>query len=122
MLAAGPFLGKNHKHISGDLRYTFALITAFFICGQGPYERVLQMRNFHKTATDAGWLHKSHLIERFNIGYRTLENWVTEGYVRSVKIDQSKQGRRIYSVSDITNTLEALACGQEPKRRAGRVG
>lgn len=67
-----------------------------------------------------GWLHKHHLLSKFNLGFRTLDKWVTEGFVRSAKLDSSQQGRRLYSVADVNATLAALAAGRPPKRHAGR--
>ena len=73
-------------------------------------------------AISCGWLHKFHLLQTHNIGHRNLELWVSQGLVRSVKLDPSKQGRRLYNVGDVVAVLNALSSGKEPKRVAGRGG
>lgn len=67
-----------------------------------------------------GWLHKSHLLDNYNVGHRHLERWVTEGYIRTVKLDPRQQGRRLYNVPDLEHLLLSLSTGKEPKRFAGR--
>ena len=68
------------------------------------------------------WLHKSHILSQFDVGHRHLDRWVEAGYVRTVKLDPRKQGRRLYSADDIASVLVALSAGREPKRVAGRGG
>ena len=70
----------------------------------------------------AAWLHKSNLLNNFNIGHRHLERWVTEGYIRTAKLDPSQQGRRLYNVPDLEHLLLSLSEGKEPRRIAGRAG
>ena len=73
-----------------------------------------------KTELPNQWLMKSNILAAYNIGWRRLEQWVVEGYVRSVKLDEGQHGRRLYSTLDMEKTLCALAEGKEPKRNGGR--
>lgn len=69
-----------------------------------------------------GWLQKSTILTINETGHRHLEAWVTQGFVRTVKLDPRKQGRRLYSAADVSNVLAALAVGKEPKRVLGKGG
>jgi hypothetical protein len=69
-----------------------------------------------------GWLTKSALLKIHQIGARHLQNLVTDGYVRSVKVDPSQQGRRVYSLDDLDSYLTAMAEGRSPAIRSGRRG
>ena len=69
----------------------------------------------------AAWLHKSNLLNSFNIGHRHLERWVAEGYIRTVKLDLRQQGRRLYNVPDLEHLLLSMSEGKEPRRFAGRA-
>ena len=71
-------------------------------------------------AIEHGWRHKSHVLDQFNIGHTRLSGWVDEGYVRSVKLDERQQGRRLYATVDVEATITALCAGKEPRRNAGR--
>ena len=68
----------------------------------------------------SSWLHKKHVLINFNLGYRRLDNWVSEGIVRSVKLGQGKQCRRLFNVCDLEHALQALSEGKEPARVCGR--
>ena len=66
------------------------------------------------------WVIKSTLLSTYNIGWRRLSQWETEGFVRSVKFGEDKSSRRVYSTEDMEKTMSALAAGREPIRNAGR--
>ncbi len=74
-----------------------------------------------KSAT-SGWFHKPLILNNFRIGHRHLQEMVSKGYIRTVKLDSRQQGRRLYCSADIESTLIALSEGREPKRVAGRGG
>lgn len=69
-----------------------------------------------------GWRHKSNILNTFNAGHRHLEDWVTKGFVRTAKLDERKQGRRLYNAEDVNATIIAISEGREPRRVAGRRG
>ena len=73
-----------------------------------------------ETRAPSCWLTKRETLTNYQIGSRRLDQWVSNGYVRSVKIDEKQQGRRVFSAADIDATLAALAVGKEPKIHAGR--
>jgi hypothetical protein len=69
-----------------------------------------------------GWLQKSTILNVNETGHRHLEAWVTQGFVRTVKLDPRKQGRRLYNAADVSAVLAALSAGKEPKRVLGKGG
>ena len=73
---------------------------------------------FSPSAT--GWQHKKSALARYQIGWRRLKKWTEQGIVRSVKLDENKQGRRLYCLTDIDHALNDLASGREPRMAAIR--
>ncbi len=74
------------------------------------------------TGTIGAWFHKSRTLNNFNIGFRHLDAWVVNGWVRTAKLDERQQGRRVYSATDVESVLTAISEGREPRRVAGRGG
>ncbi len=68
-----------------------------------------------------GWQKKDDVLNAFQIGWRKLEEWTSQGFIRSVKVDPSKQGRRLYFTQDIEDLLLCLASGKSPKSKLGRA-
>lgn len=69
-----------------------------------------------------GWLKKEHVLNAYQMGWRKLEEWTSQGFIRSVKVDPAKQGRRLYFTADIESLLMDLAAGKTPKSKLGRAG
>ncbi len=67
------------------------------------------------TTPTAGWLQQDSILERYQVGWRRLEAWRAQGLVRSVKLHESKQGRRLYCVADLEAALANLAAGRMPR-------
>jgi len=68
------------------------------------------------------WLKQSTALRQFEIGWRRLRRWAEEGLIRSVKLDGSQNGRRLYCAADLDRVLSDLAAGRTPRRAAaGRV-
>ena len=61
------------------------------------------------------WANRQLVLDTFKIGWRRLDDWVTRGWVRTVKLDETDQGRRLYSCEDIDRTLSHLAKGYKPR-------
>gem|GEM_PF-5444704 len=59
-----------------------------------------------------GWLAKRDALTRYQVGWRRLEDWRTKGLVRSVKLDPSRTGRRLYSCADLDKVLDRMAAGR----------
>ena len=68
----------------------------------------------------SGWQTKSFILNNYHIGHRHLEKWAANGFVRTAKLDERQQGRRIYAVADVSATILAISEGREPQRVAGR--
>ena len=62
-----------------------------------------------------GWFTKRNTLDRFNIGRRRLDDWASRGWVRTAKLDDSPQGRRLYCIADLDRVLATKAKGREPK-------
>lgn len=65
---------------------------------------------------DGGWQKKKSVLRKFQIGWRRLEEWRLEGWVRSDKHGKSKSSSRLYYLEDINNVLLALSTGKKPVR------
>lgn len=67
------------------------------------------------------WLRREQALRLFGIGWRRLEQWRLNGFVRSVKLGQGKTSTRLYFSSDLNDVLMALAAGRKPVVKLGRV-
>ena len=73
------------------------------------------------------WLDRRRLLQVCNLGSRMLISWADQGYVRRVKLGETKQHRTLYSVADAATCVERLAAGlplkvpPRPGRRTGRA-
>ena len=65
------------------------------------------------------WLHKQSMLASFPVGWRRLNDWTEQGLVRTVKLDDSKNGRRLYSAMDMERVLATLAAGRTPRKKGG---
>ena len=57
----------------------------------------------------------------FSIGEKRLVKWVGEGLVRSVKLNHSQAGSKLYYCPDINELLLHESAGQRPKIKLGKV-
>ena len=65
------------------------------------------------------WGNRKTVLGLFDLPHRKLDEFVRNGWVRSVKLGGARQAPRLYHIQDITTTLGALARGHQP-RRSGR--
>ena len=73
-----------------------------------------------KSTTLLQWGKKPQVLAAFPIGWRTLEEWSNLGIVRNVKLDPSKQGRRLYCLADLADAVNRISQGLQPKIQTGR--
>lgn len=72
------------------------------------------------TAT-AQWLKKRQILSHFPVGWRRLCDWSLSGIVRTVKLNGSKSGARLYYSPDIEDALLSISAGRDPKIKQGRL-
>ena len=70
-----------------------------------------------ETLHSDSWLTARNTLASFNVGWRRLNDWTERGLVKSVKLDESQSGRRLYSARDLARTLDTLAAGRKPRAR-----
>ncbi len=54
----------------------------------------------------------------FGLSSPQLRQMVVQGFVRTIKFKNSKQGARLYLTADVENALGRLAIGRKPKTTA----
>jgi len=64
------------------------------------------------------WATRRTIRAMFEIPHRQLDRLTREGWVRVVKFGERRQSGRRYRVDDVAETLDALAAGRTPRRRA----
>jgi hypothetical protein len=67
------------------------------------------------------WLRKEQALRLFNIGWRRLEQWRLDGFIRSAKLGRGRTSTRLYLSSDLSDLLLSLAAGRKPAIRQGRT-
>lgn len=48
---------------------------------------------------------------------KTLNTWVTKGWIRSAKFGESQQSRRLFLTQDVIDALDRMAVGKQPRKR-----
>ncbi|MEI6422541.1 MAG: hypothetical protein WCP55_10000 [Lentisphaerota bacterium] len=66
------------------------------------------------------WARKNIALEKFPVGWRRLEAWRLEGFIRSTKLKDSRTGTRLYFLPDIQDLLLKLSSGHKPHVKLGR--
>lgn len=85
------------------------------------YYPALAVLDFKSSEGTPAWIKKDAALRQFGIGWRRLEKWRLDGYVRSVKLTEAQSGARLYMGSDINDTLLAMAAGRKPVVKQGRL-
>jgi hypothetical protein len=85
------------------------------------YYPALATFEFKSSEGTPAWIKKDAALRQFNIGWRRLEQWRMDGFVRSVKLGEGQSSARLYMGSDINDVLLALAAGRKPVVKQGRV-
>ena len=67
------------------------------------------------------WAQKNDVLAFFQIGWRRLEKWRLEGWIRTTKLNGSKSGTRLYFTPDINDLLLKFSAGQKPQVKLGRT-
>jgi hypothetical protein len=49
---------------------------------------------------------------------KTLIGWTQKGWVRSAKIGESQQSRRLFNTQDVLDVLDRIGRGHEPRIRS----
>lgn len=85
------------------------------------YYPALSTLDFKSSEGTPAWIKKETALQQFSIGWRRLEQWRLNGYVRSVKLGEGQSSARLYVARDINDVLLALAAGRKPAVRQGQV-
>ena len=62
------------------------------------------------------WARRRMIDHLFGIGWRKLDQFRLEGFIRSVKLGQAKNSARLFRVEDVDRALLAIAAGRKPTR------
>lgn len=68
------------------------------------------------TSITQRWASRRWILERYSLPIRKFEEAVGNGVVRSVKFSESRQGARVFLISDVEKLMLALAAGRKPSR------
>ena len=49
---------------------------------------------------------------------KTLNDWVLKGWIRGSKTGSSRQARKVFKTGDILESLDRLARGENPRKKA----
>ena len=85
------------------------------------YYPALAALDFKSSEGTPAWIKKDAALRQFGIGWRRLEKWRMDGYVRSVKLGEGQSSARLYMGSDINDVLLAMAAGRKPVVKQGRL-
>ena len=69
-----------------------------------------------------GWLRKAAALRHYQTGWRRVDEYVRQGWVRSAKLGEGRNSTRLYSAQDLDRVLSDLAAGRKPRRAGGRAG
>lgn len=68
------------------------------------------------------WAQKKEILKSYQVGWRRLESWRVQGFIRTVKLDDAQSGTRLYYIPDLEDVLFALSSGKRPRIKLGKVG
>ena len=64
---------------------------------------------------DRDWDIYTGIIKRFPVPRRVFFEFVEKGYIRTLKFSPARQARRLYSISDMSEVMDALSVGKKPE-------